>query len=171
MYKKLMQLAGIVALAVCSFLAVSGLASAAPEKNPPGKETVLTFFEPNKGGTFNFVDAAPKAKLKHGFPTKFSPGDEVIFTSPLEAEGKRVGKLRAVCIATSGGRKFGGAGFVCTGIAKFSNGTLVYSALLSEGQTTEGAITGGSGIYAGARGVFVSKEGKDGSTTTVRLFE
>lgn len=166
-----MQLTTIAAVGVCAALAFSGLAAAAPEKAPPGKETVLTFVEPEKGGTFRFVDAAPKAKLKHGFPTRISPGDEVIFTNPMEAEGKRVGKLRASCTATSEAKKFGSAGFVCTGIAGFSNGTLVYSALLTEGNTTEGAITGGSGIYAGAHGVFVSKEGKKTSTTTVRLFE
>ncbi|HET9184659.1 MAG TPA: hypothetical protein VFN82_00840 [Solirubrobacterales bacterium] len=171
MYKKLMQLAGIAALGACSLLTVSALAEAAPTKVPPGKETVLTFVEPEKGGTFKFVDAAPKAKLKHGFPLMITPGDEVIFTNPMEVEGKRVGKLRVVCTATSRAKKFGAAGFVCNGIAKFSNGTLVFSALLSEGKTTEGAIIGGSGIYAGADGVFVSKEGKKSSTTTVRLFE
>ena len=38
-------------------------------------ESTLSFTEPEKGSTFNFVDAAPKAAIKHGFPTAFSPGD------------------------------------------------------------------------------------------------
>lgn len=156
------------AFSVCAlFWALAGPADAA--KETPGKETVLTFTEPEKGGTFHFVDVAPISKRKHGFPTKISPGDEVIFTNPLEAEGKRVAKIRVVCTATSSARKFAAAGFVCNGIAKFSNGTLVFAAMLSEG-TTEGAITGGNGIYAGANGTFVSKEGKGTSTVTVKLF-
>ena len=74
-----------------------------------------------------------------------------------------------VCTATSTARKPEAAGFVCNGIAQFSNGSLVFAAMLNESNTTEGAITGGSGIYAGAHGTFVSKEGKGSSTTTVTL--
>jgi hypothetical protein len=134
------------------------------------KETTITVVEPEKGSTFNFVDNVPKSKLKHGFPTKFSPGDQVIFTSVVEIEGKRVGRNRVVCTATTTARKFAAAGFVCDGIAKLSNGTLVFAAMLTEGPT-EGAITGGTGTYAGAHGSFVSKEGKNSSTTTVTLVE
>jgi hypothetical protein len=134
------------------------------------KETTITAVEPEKGSTFNFVDNAPKSKLKHGFPARFSAGDQVIFTSPVEIEGKRVGRNRVVCTATTTARKFEAAGFVCDGIAKLSNGTLVFAAMLTEG-STEGAITGGTGTYAGAHGTFVSKEGKNSSTTTVTLVE
>jgi hypothetical protein len=58
----------------------------------------------------------------------------------------------------------------CNGIARISGSTLVFAATLSEGNT-EGAITGGSGIYAGARGTFVTEEGKGTSTVTVTLLE
>ncbi|MGH2937203.1 MAG: hypothetical protein ACRDPE_03670 [Solirubrobacterales bacterium] len=164
---KLGRLAILVGLFSCTAMFVfAGSASAAT--------TTLTFKEPEKGSTFAFVDNAPTSKKKHGFPTRFSAGDEVIFTNPMEAEGKLVGKLRVVCTATNdaSSRNFAAAGFVCTGIAKIPGGTLVFAAELAEGNT-EGAITGGSGKYAGAHGSFLSKEpkGKGASTVTVTLVE
>lgn len=159
----------VVAAGSISCLAVlffAGTASAAT--------TTLTFKEPEKGSTFAFVDNAPTSKKKHGFPTQFSAGDEIVFTNPLESEGKMVGKIRIACTATknASSKNFAAAGFVCWGIAKITGGTLVFAAELSEGNT-EGAITGGSGKYAGAHGSFVSKEpkGKGASTTTVTLLE
>jgi hypothetical protein len=162
---KLGHLPVLVGLLSCSAILVfTGSASAAT--------TTLTFKEPEKGSTFAFVDNAPTSKKKHGFPTRISAGDEVIFTNPLEAEGKLIGKIRVVCTATNnaGAKGFAAAGFICSGIAKIPGGTLVVAAQLSEGNT-EGAVIGGSGTYAGARGSFVSKEGKGGSTTTVTLIE
>ncbi|HEY2479293.1 MAG TPA: hypothetical protein VGI17_11265 [Solirubrobacterales bacterium] len=151
-------------LSCLAVLVFAGPASAAT--------TTLTFKEPEKGSTFAFVDNAPTSKKKHGFPTRFSAGDEVIFTNPLEAEGKIVGKIRVTCTATNdaGSRHVAAAGFVCSGIAKIPGGTLVFAAELAEGNT-EGAITGGSGKYAGASGSFLSKEGKGASTVTVTLIE
>jgi len=121
---------------------------------------------------FAFVDHAPTSQRKHGFPTKFSAGDELVFTNPLEQEGKLVGKIRVVNTATksASSKHFAAARFICSGIAKIPGGTLVFAAELSEGNT-EGVITGGSGKYAGARGSFVSKEGNGSSTTTVTLLE
>lgn len=163
--RSLGRLAAVVGLVGCfAALVFAGTAAAAT--------TTLTFKEPEKGSTFAFVDNAPTSQKKHGFPTKFSAGDELIFTNPLEAEGKLVGKIRVTCTATqnASSKHLAAAGFICSGIAKIPGGTLVFAAELSEGNT-EGAITGGSGKYAGARGSFVSKEGKSSSTTTVTLFE
>ncbi len=156
-------LAGLLGCVALALFAFTGSAAAAT--------TTLTFKEPEKGSTFAFIDNAPKAKLKHGFPNKFTPGDELIFTNPIETEGRRVGRLRVVCTATATSKNPEAAGFICHGIAKLSNGTLVFEALLSGGNKTEGAIIGGSGVYAGARGSFVSREGKGSSTTTVTLIE
>jgi ribosomal protein L2 len=152
------------ALAICAALfAFAGTASAAT--------TTLTFKEPEKCSTFAFVGNAPTSKKEHGFPTRVSAGDEVIFTNPLEAEGKVVGKIRVTCTATNNAssKHFAAAGF-CTGIARIPGGTLVFAAELAEGNT-EGAITGGSGKYAGVRGSFLSKEGKGASTVTMTLVE
>jgi hypothetical protein len=145
-------------------LAFSASASAAT--------TTLTFKEPEKGSTFAVVDNAPKSQLQHGFPTRFSAGDEIVFTDPIEVQGKIVGRNHVACTATknASSRSFASAEFLCTGIARISGSTLVFSAMLSEGNT-EGAITGGSGTYAGATGTFVTKEGKGTSTVTVTLIE
>lgn len=163
--RSISRLGILAALTICAALsAFAGTASAAT--------TTLTFKEPENGSTFAFVDNAPTSKKEHGFPTRFSAGDEVIFTNPLEAEGKVVGKIRVVCTATdnAGSKNFAAAGFVCSGIAKIPGGTLVFAAELAEGNT-EGAITGGSGKYAGAHGSFLSKEGKSAGTVTVTLVE
>jgi hypothetical protein len=161
--RKVPSLLALTALLCCvGALAFAASASAA--------NTVLTFKEPEKGSTFAFVDNAPKSQLKHGFPTAFSAGDEIIFTNPLEAEGKTVGKIRVVCTATknASSEHFAAAGFLCSGLAKIPGGSLAFAALLSEG-ATEGAVTGGTGSYAGASGTFVSKEGKGSSTVTITL--
>ena len=51
-----------------------------------------------------------------------------------------------------------------------SGRTLMLQALVSPGiATTNGAITGVTGTYAGARGSFVSVEGKGGSKDTITL--
>jgi hypothetical protein len=160
---KLARLGGAATLiGALVVLAFTGTAAAAT--------TTITFKEPEKGSTFAFIDNAPKAKFKHGFPQKISAGDEFVFTNPLEAEGKKIGHLQAVCTATTNG-KFQTAGFNCNGTFVFTGkGTLIAAATLKAGKT-EGAITGGTGGYAGARGTFVSKEGKGVSTVTVTLLE
>ena len=132
--------------------------------------TTLTFKEPEKGSTFAFIDNAPKTKVKHGFPEKISAGDELVFTNPLEAEGKKIGHLRAFCVATENG-KFDSAGFTCHGTFAFTGKGSLIAATTLVGNKTEGAIVGGTGTYAGARGTFRSKEGKGSSTVTVTLLE
>jgi hypothetical protein len=101
-----------------------------------------------------------------------SPGDELIYSTPLAMEGKVVGKDRIVCTATSAAttKNPESAGFSCTGIVKIPGGTLILVGKAKEGPT-EGAITGGTGTYAGARGTFVSREGRGSSTITVSLLE
>jgi hypothetical protein len=76
--------------------------------HPPGAGACLALprlKEPTKGSTVTFIDNAPTAKKVHGFPTKISPGDEVVLTNQLFENGGMVGKLRSRCTATdpSGG--------------------------------------------------------------------
>ncbi|HEY2716235.1 MAG TPA: hypothetical protein VGI73_08455 [Solirubrobacterales bacterium] len=140
--------------------------------------TTLTLKEPENGSTFTFIDNAPTSKKTHGFPTKISPGDEIAITNPLTEGGKTVGKLRARCTATAGAKTTSGAGsdpfaaahFICEGVFSLGGNRLYGNATIVKGGT-EGAITGGTGKYAGARGTFVSKEGKGASTTTITLLE
>jgi len=132
-------------------------------------DTTLTFQEPHKGSSFHFVDVAPHSKIVNGGPKYFSPGDEIIIGQPLTQGGKRVGHLRAVCTATAAkARTFAQAKFICQGAFVFSQGSLFGFATL-DNQNTEGSISGGTGIYAGAHGTFLSVEGKNSNDLTITL--
>ncbi|HEX4753639.1 MAG TPA: hypothetical protein VH268_12130 [Solirubrobacterales bacterium] len=136
-------------------------------------ESTLTFTEPEKGSTFQYVDVAPTAPTKHGFPTAISPGDQLVLTNPLTQGGKTIGKLRARCVATANAKTsnpnaFVDAHFICEGVFTFGKSMLFGNAAIVKGGT-EGVITGGTGNYAGARGTFFSKEVKGGSTTTINF--
>jgi hypothetical protein len=164
--KKLARLSGFAVIVSSLGLAVLANSANAVEAPP-----TLTFKELKKGSTFHFVDIPPMATLKHGVAS-FSPGDQIITTNPLAMEGRTVGKIRVICTATTPGstKSLASGGFDCNGIAKLPGGHLI---LVGEaGNTvTEGAITGGTGVYTGARGSFVSKPGRGGSTNTVTLVE
>jgi hypothetical protein len=151
--------AAAISCALCAALAGSATAASA---------STITFTEPEKGASFRFIDNAPTAKLKHGFPTKISPGDELAIWNPLVSGGQRIGHLQAFCVATKTARNFVTAAFECPGTFVFSNGTLTALAVLTK-SGAEGAITGGTGIYANASGTFASKESKGVTTTTVTL--
>jgi len=130
-----------VALGVAGALAVSGGAEA-----PAG--TKLQFV--SKGGVFKFVDAPPKAKGEEDA----SSGDAFLLSTPIySTASKRVGTLDAHCSFTRGGRKLRG---VCTGVYDLPGGEIHVSARLSADDTTAGAVVGGTGAYAGARGTFSS---------------
>jgi hypothetical protein len=162
--RKSIGLGGVVALAVCfaSLLAFAGSAIAAPQ--------TITFLEVSKGSTFAYVDNAPKSKLEHGFPATVSAGDQFVAASPLVSGGKTIGKERIACTATNSSKSFEGAHFLCSGSFKISGGTLFATTIVGSSEV-EGAITGGTGLYANARGTFVVKEGKTSSTVTVTLVE
>jgi hypothetical protein len=157
-----------IALALAATLVfVSSAAAIAPVQ--------LTLKEPEKGSTFAYIDNAPTAKKVHGFPTKISPGDEIVITNPLLENGKSVGKLRAHCTATaaastSNKNAFANAHFICEGVFTIGGSSLYANATLT-GSGARGVITGGTGSFANSRGTFVSKEEKGGSTTTITLVE
>jgi hypothetical protein len=157
-------------------LALSGLLAAVFSAGASAATTTtLTFQEPEKGSTFTYVDVAPTAPTKHGFPTAISPGDQLVLTNPLTEGTKTIGKLRARCTATAPAKTnsntaFLQAHFICEGVFTLPGGTLYANASIVKGGT-EGAITGGTGKYAGARGTILSKEVKGGSATTITLLE
>jgi hypothetical protein len=162
-----MYLAVIGLALVATLIFVSSAAAIAPVQ--------LTLKEPEKGSTFAFIDNAPTAKKVHGFPTKISPGDELVITNPLLENGKTVGKLRARCTATapastSSQNAFANAHFICEGVFTISGSSLYGNASILKGGT-RGVITGGTGPFANSRGTFASKEEKGGSTTTITLVE
>lgn len=142
---------------------------AAPASAATAVTKTIVFQEPEKGSSFHFVDNAPKTKFKHGNPATISAGDELIIRNPLTQGGKQIGHLEAVCTATATSKQFEKADFLCQGTFVFGNGTMTASALL--GKNVEGSITGGTGVYANARGTFKAIEKKHTSTVTVTLVE
>ena len=131
----------------------------------------LTFKEVNKGSAFKYLDNPP-VNPKRKRPV-FSPGDEFVFTSPIVDEKGKDGELRAKCTVT---RKAKGtdAGFnnshpLCSGALVLRDGTLFASVVDAGAKVTRGAIAGGTGAYANARGTFTSTQTKSGSDDVVTL--
>jgi hypothetical protein len=146
-------------LAVPAALAVVALAAPAAAH----ADTTLTFKEVDKGSSFHVIDNPPKGTRTH----HLSPGDQFVIQNPLAGKaGKRIGTLRATCSMTTSKDS------ICYGVFSFANGTL--DALVALPNTekstkTTGGIIGGTGVYAGARGSFVSKDTKTGGDDTVTL--
>ena len=131
----------VAALVAAGALAVSGGAEA------PAGQTIQVV---EKGGTEKFVDVAPRAK--RGFDA--SAGDAFLFSSPLfDAANKRVGTLDVRCDFTKGGRAGRG---ICDGVFALAGGDILISARLTTSGSVKGAVVGGTGAYAGARGTFTS---------------
>ena len=147
--------------------AAAALALAAAAPATAQAPTTLSFRELDKGGTFHFIDVAPKTKLGKNGPKRFSVGDGFISSSPLASDaGKRIGTLHAKCDVVKGGRTFESVILDCDGVFGLPQGKLFASAQFA-GPETSGVITGGTASFAGARGTFASKEHKGYSQDTV----
>ena len=154
-------LAAAPVLLLGAALAVPGVSAQDPTS------TQMTFTELEQGATFTHV-----RHRKHAPRRANSAGDVIVFTSPLaDASGARVGTLSGACVTTTGARNFMKSAANCNGTAELPYGTLTFQMLLRPGaQRTEGAITGGTRAYAGARGTVVSETLDDGRTQdTVNL--
>jgi hypothetical protein len=96
-------------------------------------------------------------------PEQLSPGDQLAFSEDLFDSSKRkLGVLDAGCVVTRPGT-FETASAQCTATATLPGGALVLAVggkPLTE--KTDGAIIGGTGKYASARGTFTDEhfEGK-----------
>lgn len=129
--------------------------------------TSLTFTELDKGSTFKHVRNTKTKNQRSNLM-----GDLIVFTSPLaDSTGKRVGRLHVQCVTTVGSSNFEKSNATCSGAMVTPQGTLMLSAMNSPGvATTTGAITGGTGAYANARGTFTSVEDRKGnSADTITL--
>src|SRR5215207_2789917 len=148
----------VLVAAIALLAAAAGLRSSASAQAPPGRTLTLTELE--RGSTFTHVrstkGASPRSNLQ---------GDLIVFTNPLaDASGKRVGKISVSCTTTTGARNFVKSTITCAGVLALRYGTLTLQANTSPGSpTTAGAVTGGTGAYANARGVFVSSQARGGS--------
>jgi hypothetical protein len=156
---RLSMLVGILAVAGLAAVALWSSASA----QDPGTRT-LTFEELEKGSTFTHV-----RNTKTRSEQANMQGDVIAFTNPLaDAAGKRVGKLSGSCVTTTGSRNFMKSTLTCLGVLSLRDGTLTIQLdTRPRAAETTGAVTGGTGAYANARGVFVATATKTGATDTV----
>ena len=152
-----MKLKYMLVLVVAVVTAI-GVVVASSGAQAPGART-LVFKETEGQG--RFLDEKP---LRKG-----SIGDRFAFSNKLfDAAGKRVGDLQAVCTVTKviGKNKLGQ---MCQGAARLSDGDLLLEAAFTDNDSgpvdVKGAITGGTGAYANARGTFTSA-GAEVSTDT-----
>jgi hypothetical protein len=156
---------------LATFLALPVLAVPAvllgPGASAQGGRT-LTLTELEKGSTFTHI-----RNTKTKSPRANSLGDVFAFTYPLaDGSGQVVGKLHVDCVTTIGARNFLKSVLTCSGVADLRDGTLTVQANTRPGDaTTTGAVTGGTGAYANARGVFVSERARSGSVDTITLVD
>ena len=131
----------------------------------PGARTI-TLRETERGGTFSHIRNTKGASQRSNLA-----GDVIVFTNPIvDADGKRIGKSSVSCVTTTGSRNFMKSALTCTGVTELPDGSLMLQAMLApNAPETIGAVTGGTGAYANARGVFTSTEERSGSQTVVTL--
>lgn len=108
--------------------------------------------------SFAFADVPPK-RSGDGPP---SPGDASIITYRVfdASGGKRVGRAQFVCIATD--RR--GEHEQCSGTIALPDGQIA-----TQGDAENVAIVGGTGPYAGARGVATGEDHPDSVDITLHL--
>jgi hypothetical protein len=159
--KKYIVMLAVAIAAVFAVVAVSGAQG-------PGPQT-LVLKENSKGSKFTFVDAARPFAKNPRRPTP-SQGDYFVFYTPLnDVAGNPAGELDVKCTITKKGKARTGAGEVdvCEGALGLNNGEIFISArVVGESANVRGAITGGTGAYANARGTFTSV-GENNATDTL----
>jgi Dirigent-like protein len=140
---------------------VASLVSGAMAQNPAA---TLTFKTLDKGSTFKHVrNTRPSSQRAN------ATGDVIVFTNPLTDSSRSVvGTLYAECTTTKGARNFLHSTTTCIGVIDLRNGTFTLQANSKPGvPTTTGAVTGGTGPYANARGVFVADDRSGKLTITL----
>ena len=159
-HARLVPLIALPALAAGTLL----LGTGASAQDPAAR--TLTFKETERGATFVHIRNT-KAKPR----TANRQGDLLAFTNPLvDAGGASIGKLAMSCVTTTGARDFRNSILSCSGVIALRDGTLTVQAQLAmSAPVVTGAVTGGTGAYANARGVFVSEPVSGGAQDTITL--
>jgi hypothetical protein len=154
----------ILLVALLAAIAAGVVVLSSASAQAPGR--TLTFKELDKGSTFIHIRNT-KAKSQRSN----SMGDVIAFTNPLaDASGQRIGKLYAHCTTTVGNRNFLKSTITCALVLVLRDGTLTGQANVTPAAAAStGTVTGGTGAYAGARGVVVSTPTDSGSDDTVTL--
>ena len=120
-----------------------------------GSTQTLTLTESNNGN-FNTFGNVSRGKIP--------PGSGFTINVPLQDSSKKnVGFLNAACIGTkpTTHNVYG----TCIGVADVPDGQLSLTVGGLAGESVSGAISGGTGKYAGATGTFTSSGGKTNTDT------
>jgi hypothetical protein len=165
---------GLIAVlgGVAATVAVAVPNGSAQDTGTPGA-TILSFYEPDAGGTFRLIDNAPKSPAKNPQSSKyrFSIGDKLVFSSPLydKKGGTRLGTLYADSTVTKG-TTFANIGLIATATYVLNDGSQIsVQGAFTLGKESTAAIVGGTGRYEGARGHLSSTNTPDSSTDTLTL--
>jgi hypothetical protein len=157
-----------LALGATAAAATIALVLAANGSGQVSGARTIKLFEAPKGGTFGFVDNAPKTNRKDPHA---SIGDILAFSNLIfdGSRKHRLGVSSAQCIATRAGR-IASAIYTCSGTFALNDGTIAIAALQRGEPTTQKlAVTGGTGAYNGARGTIVARMLKSGTEDTITL--
>jgi hypothetical protein len=156
--------AALLAATAAATTAVIVVLSSASAQTPAPRTLIL--HELDKGSTYTHVRNTRTASQQSN-----SQGDLIVFTNPVtDASGTRIGKLHAQCVTTVGARDFRKSTITCTAVVHLRDGNLMGQFIASPADTfTTGAITGGTGAYANARGAIGSKHTQAGSDDTITL--
>jgi hypothetical protein len=165
-----MKQATIIVSAVAAAAAAAGLVSAATGAQAPTGQTI-TLRELAKGKTARVVDLPPLVRDRRN--PILSAGDVVMSNWGLaDSSGKNVGTLEIDCTVTRPKNPhIRGARTLCEGAFNLNDGVLFGYTLQElcqarcrpgvsygpDGRGPTGAIIGGTGRYAGARGTFASQ--------------
>lgn len=155
---------GVGALAVLSVAFFMVVGPPDSEAQAPTTRTI-TLKEIEKGSKFIHVRNTKTRNRR-----SMAIGDLIVFTNPLaDASGQLAGTLHGDCTATVGNPDFRKGVLTCTVVLSLRDGDLMAQANTSPGRaTTTGAVVGGTGGYAGARGIFVS-DSRPGGVDTITL--
>ena len=161
MKRSRMVAAGAVLAAVSAVAAPTGSAQA------PGP-TTLSLYEPANGGSFKIIDNAPRSPVTNPESRKyrFSVGDELIFSNPVldTKGGSKVATLYVKATVVSG-KTFASVKTLSNVVLEFTDGSQLHAAgVFSFTKDVRIAITGGTGIYVGARGQVVNHPNADDSS-------
>jgi hypothetical protein len=156
----------ILLLAAALALAAATLAGSGSGASAQGGRT-LSLTELDQGATFKHVRNT-KTRSSRANPA----GDIIVFTNRVaDGSGKVVGKVHNVCVTTDGARNFVDSVVTCHGTLVLGDGTLTFQLARRIGSDSgTGAVTGGTGGYAGANGSFVVDDQANGdSLVTITL--
>jgi hypothetical protein len=155
-------------LVLAALIAATGLAvELRSSASAQGAATrTITFRELDKGATSTHVTNTKSTSKQANLQ-----GDLIVFTNPVvDATGKRLGTLHASCTTTVGSRDFARSTMGCGGFIALHDGTLMVQVLVPVASASAtGAVVGGTGAYANARGTFTTADGKNGKNDTVTL--